>query len=426
MIETSGLAHLSLYVADLDRSVKFYQSVFGLEFLREHRGTIRGDPNAHQISLGTPGKADVLTLIHAKGAPVESGGMSHFAFILRVDAQLDAAIEEVVRAGGALIKRGESEEDEILERYAYVSDPDGYVLELNAQRVLLSSRRLERVRSDYAEMIRQRGRIRSKRLVRALAEVPREQFLGKGPWQLSTMTGIEQTPDDDPAHVYADVAVRIDPERKANNGMPVGVVRWLDALDLREGDTAIHAGCGTGYYTALIASVVGAAGKVIAVELDPGLAARSRANLKRFPQVRVLAADITKCEIEPADAIMFNAGATHPLDRWLDALNDGGRLVFPLIQWPEGADWGRRNDPRAGWGVEMKIQRSGSSYSAACLGNVVIFPCLGALSAEADRLLQEALRRPPSAIRSFRRDSHEKEPECWLHGAGYCFSIRGL
>lgn len=80
----------------------------------------------------------------------------------------------------------------------------------------------ERVRRDYAEMIRQKGRIRSERLVRALAEVPREDFLGKGPWKLVAFIDsemrTEDTPDDNPAHVYADVAIRIDPAREANNG----------------------------------------------------------------------------------------------------------------------------------------------------------------------------------------------------------------
>jgi protein-L-isoaspartate(D-aspartate) O-methyltransferase len=296
---------------------------------------------------------------------------------------------------------------------------------------------LERVRRDYAEMIRQKGRIRSERLVRALAEVPREDFLGKGPWKLVAFIDsemrIEDTPDDDPAHLYADVAVRIDPAREANNGMPVGVASWLDALDLREGDTVIHAGCGTGYYTALIASVVGPTGKVTAVELDTGLADKARANLERFQQVKVLAADITNCVLEPADAIMFNAGATHPLARWIDALQDGGRLVFSLIQWPDGAEWGDQRNLRAGSGVEIRIQRIGQRYSARFLGSVMIFPCLGALSAEADRLLVDALRTArdflrsfPNFIRSFRRDFHDKEPECWLHGANYCFSSREL
>ncbi len=295
----------------------------------------------------------------------------------------------------------------------------------------------ERVRRDYAEMIRQKGRIRSERLVRALAEVPREDFLGKGPWKLVAFIDsemrTEDTPDDNPAHVYADVAIRIDPAREANNGMPVGVVSWLDALDLNEGDAVIHAGCGTGYYTALVASVVGRKGKVTAVELDTDLADKARANLKRFQQVKVLAADITSCTLEPADAIMFNAGATHPLDRWIDALKDGGRLVFPLIQWPGGAKWGDKHNPRAGWGVEIRIQRIGQRYSARSLGNVMVFPCLGALNAEADRLLVDALRTArdflrsfPKFIRSFRRDFHDKEPECWLHGSNYCFSSREL
>jgi len=47
-------------------------------------------------------------------------------------------------------------------------------------------RNLEQVRRDYADMIRQKGRIRSERLIRALAEVPREDLVGKGPWKLIT------------------------------------------------------------------------------------------------------------------------------------------------------------------------------------------------------------------------------------------------
>jgi protein-L-isoaspartate(D-aspartate) O-methyltransferase len=80
--------------------------------------------------------------------------------------------------------------------------------------------------------------------------------LAKDPGNSSRFRRSESTPDDDPAHLYADVAVRIDRARKANNGMPVGVVHWLDALDLHEGDTVIHAGYGTGYYTALIATAL--------------------------------------------------------------------------------------------------------------------------------------------------------------------------
>jgi len=36
-------------------------------------------------------------------------------------------------------------------------------------------------------------------------------------------------------------------------------------------------------------------------------------------------------ELPRCDAIYVNAGATRPVSGWLDALNEGGRLLFPLV-----------------------------------------------------------------------------------------------
>jgi len=71
----------------------------------------------------------------------------------------------------------------------------------------------------------------------------------------------------------------------------------------------------------------------------------------------------------------------------------------------------------------MRIERlAADRYAAAYAGMVGIFPCLGALDGEADRLLEQAFQTPVSEVRSLRRDAHEKASSCWLHGAGYCFS----
>jgi protein-L-isoaspartate(D-aspartate) O-methyltransferase len=43
---------------------------------------------------------------------------------------------------------------------------------------------LERARREFAEKIRAMSALRSTRLVDALASVPREKFLGPGPWQI--------------------------------------------------------------------------------------------------------------------------------------------------------------------------------------------------------------------------------------------------
>jgi protein-L-isoaspartate(D-aspartate) O-methyltransferase len=280
---------------------------------------------------------------------------------------------------------------------------------------------VERARRDYAEMLRKKCGLRNERQVEALATVPREDFLGRGPWRITDMSlKYRYTPDDNPIHLYQDTLVSIDPVRSLNNGLPSGLTKWIDALDLREGDCAVHAGCGTGYYTALIASVVGERGRVVAYDLDAGLAERARASLRRFAKVEVHAADASKFDPGPADAILINAGATHPLSLWLDALKDGARMVFPLIRWPEGAVFGQG---MAGWGAMLRIQRlEGKRYAASFVGPVGMFPCLGALDPQADRLLEQAWQTPLTDVRSLRREAHEKVSSCWLHGVGYCFS----
>ena len=125
---------------------------------------------------------------------------------------------------------------------------------------------LSDIRQFYAEEIRAVSNIQSKALVRALATVPRECFLGPRPWQIVNAdpwqmmppnTGLgaggsyRSTDDADPNHLYHNVLVAIDASRKLNNGLPSAVVWWLDCLDLRQGDRVLHVGCGTGYYSAI-------------------------------------------------------------------------------------------------------------------------------------------------------------------------------
>jgi len=122
MIQTQGLTHIHLLVRDLARSLRFYQGVFGMRELFRS--------GANMVFLQTPGSQDMITLnCDEKEAAQagDSGGIAHFGFRLADHSQLDAAIAEVERAGGKLIRKGEHSPGV---PFAYVADPDGYVIEL--------------------------------------------------------------------------------------------------------------------------------------------------------------------------------------------------------------------------------------------------------------------------------------------------------
>lgn len=121
MIETQGLTHIHIAVRDLERSLKFYRDVFGME--------VRFWDGPSMVFLNTPGSQDTITLRQAE--PDEQigigGGVGHFGFRLTDKQHLDQAIQEVVAGGGTLNEKGEHGPGQ---RFAYVSDPDGYVIEL--------------------------------------------------------------------------------------------------------------------------------------------------------------------------------------------------------------------------------------------------------------------------------------------------------
>ena len=120
MIRTRGLTHIHLIVRDMKRSLRFYRTVFGMQ--------VSFKAGNKMVFLNTPGSKDMITLHQEAGSSVAgtSGGISHFGFQL-VKTDLDAAIKDVKKAGGRLIERGEHAPGV---PYAYVADPDGYVIEL--------------------------------------------------------------------------------------------------------------------------------------------------------------------------------------------------------------------------------------------------------------------------------------------------------
>ncbi len=206
-----------------------------------------------------------------------------------------------------------------------------------------SSEDLKIVRRAYAKQISAAFGVTDKGIEDAFAEVPREAFLGPGPWPIFRLwRDYAPTPTADPVYLYTDDLVGILPERHINNGQPSLHAHLLSQASLRPGEHVVHVGAGVGYYSAIMAHLAGPSGKVTAIEFDTELADRAAANCRSLPNVSVLQGDGSVVPFEPADVIYVNAGATRPANNWLDGLKEGGRLILPLTtdKGFSANDWG--------------------------------------------------------------------------------------
>jgi protein-L-isoaspartate(D-aspartate) O-methyltransferase len=277
---------------------------------------------------------------------------------------------------------------------------------------------LQLLRRRFAKEIQQQGRINSTGLIEGLATVPRENFVGPGPWKTiraaEMAKGYQLTPDDNPRHLYENVLVALDERRMLNNGEPLGLLLFLDSLMLSAGNRFLHIGCGVGYYTAIAAHAVEPHGSVVAVEIDPELAARAQLNLQSYGTVRVVAGNGTLDQFGAFDAIFVNAGCTRPQSIWLDQLAVGGRLLVPLTV-------GIPTMPGIGAGSMLLVTRVETELRARLTSSVGIFHCEGARSAEEEALLVKAFAGGNrQSVCRLRRDGHSLGPNCWLHASDYC------
>jgi catechol 2,3-dioxygenase-like lactoylglutathione lyase family enzyme len=119
-IRAEGFNHLHINVRDLARSIRFYEEAFGLKV---------GFSAGKELIFMVPQTRGHSLALHQVGPdePVgTAGGFQHFGFKLDVNDH-DRVIKQVEKAGGKLVSRGKHGGQF---PYAYIADPDGYVIEL--------------------------------------------------------------------------------------------------------------------------------------------------------------------------------------------------------------------------------------------------------------------------------------------------------
>src|ERR1700677_3974661 len=236
----------------------------------------------------------------------------------------------------------------------------------------------------------------------AFAKVPREEFVGPPPWSIGTGGEASWSPTSNPVALYQDKLVVLKGAKGINNGQPSLHARCIAAIRLTGRDHVLHIGAGTGYYTAILAEL---ADSVDAYEIECDLAARAVANLTPWRNVTVHAETATGRTLPEADAIYVSAGATHPDRHWLDALRDGGRLLFPLT--------GDQS-----WGGMLLVERRGTQFAARFISKCGFIDCAGLRDPVAAARLTGVFRDGgQEQVRSLRREP-PTGATAWFAGDG--------
>jgi protein-L-isoaspartate(D-aspartate) O-methyltransferase len=279
------------------------------------------------------------------------------------------------------------------------------------------------VRRAYAKQILAVSRVDSPSVEAAFATVRRENFLGPGPWQVFRYPGgYVATPSDDPVYLYTNDVVAIDPARRINNGEPSLHAYLLARAAPAKGDHIVHIGTGSGYYTAIMAEMVGASGRVTGIEFDPRLAGLAKSNLSSYQNVAVVEGDGAAVPFDEANVIYVNAGATSPASAWLEGLAEGGRLILPLTT---NKGFGEVEVAKmALHGAVFRIKRRGDEYRARWISPVAIFPCAGNRDESSERALAAAFEKGGALnVTRLYRNVTIPEERCWLRGRGWSLAF---
>lgn len=218
----------------------------------------------------------------------------------------------------------------------------------------VTGQKLAALRARYADEICASAGVEHERVREAFATVAREAFLTPPPWRIFSPGGVLEQLTEEPEDLYQDVLVVLDPGQGINNGQPSLHAAWLAAADPQEGEKAIHVGAGAGYYTAILARLVGPAGMVHAYEIDERLADIARQNLAALSGVTVHRRSGAGGELPQADVVYVNAGAFAPDPSWLRALVPRGRLIFPWQPSGNGAGYALLLTRRARGGFSVR------------------------------------------------------------------------
>lgn len=168
----------------------------------------------------------------------------------------------------------------------------------------------------FVDSLVERGVLKKAKLIEAFRKVPRHRFARGNAVNLA----------------YYDAPLFI--KENSTISQPSTVATMLELIDLKEGDSVLEIGTGSGWNAALIAYCVGKSGRVVSLEIDKELVVLAIEKIAEFHMnnVKIVCSDGINGYIKgsPYDKIMYTAASDKVPNTVLEQLSIGGTLLAPL------------------------------------------------------------------------------------------------
>ncbi len=176
--------------------------------------------------------------------------------------------------------------------------------------------------NQLVDRLREQGFFRTAQVEQSFRAVPRHQFVPGVPL----------------ATAYSEEAIVTRRNQQglptSSSSMPAIMAVMIEQLDVHPGQRIMEIGAGTGYNAALLAHLVGPAGRVVTIETDADVAEEAKEHLSEagFGQVQVRIGDgwLGSPEDAPFDKIEATVGMWDLSPHWVEQVRDGGILVLPF------------------------------------------------------------------------------------------------
>tara|TARA_R110000772_G_scaffold268096_1_gene394118 strand:+ start:230 stop:1357 length:1128 start_codon:yes stop_codon:yes gene_type:complete len=278
------------------------------------------------------------------------------------------------------------------------------------------------LRKQFADELYALKKINSPKVHSAFSEVPREEFIGAPPWRFPEFYWYPYLGhvDDRLENIYQDRQVNSNQRFHLCNGIPSTQAKWIEALNPVNAERVLHIGCDNGYYTAILAQLVGLKGELHFFDKNPDLKKIAKTNLAYLGQCFEVQNIESIYKTHSFDVILINAGVRRFRSEWLDALKDGGRILVSMI-----ASYA---DIQMGYGETLLIKKTNNNFRASFIpagdySSDGYYSYYDENDSREDKLIKDAFsRKGYKSVRSLRLDSHQCDDSCWLHQESYCLS----